>query len=473
MRMKIGYFGLLMCFISLFVTIGVQAQTNTAVGVYEAKDKISGMTRLGYLEINLDESTVPDFSQQFEKDKNYRFMLLPENFQKKPSTYFKGQKAAGFVKFQSKMLFINSEICKLTEPNKGDNCWTLNWEDDLGKKGKCILYMPTDSTLLFIGLGSFDKSIGPDSLLFVLSKQATANKPYLIRKVRPQKAETPPATDKPSSSTSFPNIPKDLADWRPTAPKVLKLPPANSGVIKGSWMGRNSDESTVLIKLNSTAKTIYYHDIAYYGTIIMDGPTFIEEGVLAIVKLKENQFGLYTRSLNSGAQPLHYSIVVAYYKDLMFYPTADTPGLTQMGRPSPVSTMIYCKAICEQAIGLFTTGKEVANFPMNLYRKSRYKSATGDFESCYGFIFTSFNSGSRIDADKIISSNPIDEKTFNIKYECGRTGNVYIATLVYDATLKSLKVTQVKMLKQESDFPDSDDCYLPDSAIKYVGPLKE
>ncbi len=35
------------------------------------------MTRLGYLEINLDELLVPDFSQQFVKGQNHKFMLLP------------------------------------------------------------------------------------------------------------------------------------------------------------------------------------------------------------------------------------------------------------------------------------------------------------------------------------------------------------------------------------------------------------
>lgn len=103
---------------TLLAAMSVQAQVNTPIGVYEAKDKVNGLTRLGYIEINLDEATVPDFSQQFEKDKNYPFVLLPENFQKKPSTYFKGQKAAGFLKYQSKMLFVNSEVCKLTSQAK-------------------------------------------------------------------------------------------------------------------------------------------------------------------------------------------------------------------------------------------------------------------------------------------------------------------------------------------------------------------
>lgn len=461
----------LFLFWAFFVAIGVQAQTNTAVGVYEAKDKFVAVNRLGYLEINLDEFSVPDFSQQFEKDKEYQFMLLPKDFHKKTSTYFKGQKAAGFIKYQSRMLLVNSEVYKLTEPNsQGNNCWTLKWEDNLGKNGKCTLYVPTDSTLLFVGLGSLAKAIGPDSLRFTLSRQATASKPYLVRKPQPQQTETPPAIEKPSSSTSTPNIPKSLSDWQPKAPQTIKLPSANSGVIKGSWMGKNSNESVVQIKLNSTAKTIDYYGTPYYGTIMMEGLTYMEEGVVAIVKKEDSLFELYTRSLNTDSEELHYSIVVTYYKDILFFPTS-TPGLTQMGRPAPVSRMIYCKAICEHAIGMFTTGKEVAGFPLNLYQKSNFRDSSGELVLSHGSIFSSFNQGSRVDEDQIISSTPVDEKTFNIKYICGRTGNVYIATLVYDAPTKAMKVTKVKMINSESDFPD--DCYLNNATIKYVGPLKE
>ena len=459
---------------TLLAAMSVQAQVNTPVGVYEAKDKVDGMTRLGYLEINLDETSVPDFSQVFEKDKNYPFMLLPENFQKKPSAYFKGQKANGFAKYQSKMLFVNSNICKLTDPVKGDNCWTLNWEDDMGKKGKCTMYVPTDSTLLFVGLGSFAKAIGPDSLKFVLVKQATANKAsYLTRKPRPQQVETPSATNKQSATTPMPNIPKELSDWKPAAPAAIKMPPANSGIIKGAWMGQNSDGSGVLIKLNSTAKTIKYYGTPYFGTIMMQGPTYIEEGIVRVTKLGENKFALYSVPLNTGVQDLHYSVVATYYKDLLFYPTAATPGRNQMGRTSPVSQMIFCKAICENAIGMFTTGKEVSNFPLNLYQKGYYKNSMGDNEECYGFIFTSFNVGRYIDDDKVISTEPIDGKSVRIKYQCGRTGNIYTAVLVYDINTRALKPTQIKMVKAESDSPDSDDCYLSRCVIKYVGPLKD
>ena len=61
-------------FFSLLVLaalLKVQAQGIAPIGVYEGKDKILGMTRLGYLEINMDEPLVPDFSQQFVKGQNH------------------------------------------------------------------------------------------------------------------------------------------------------------------------------------------------------------------------------------------------------------------------------------------------------------------------------------------------------------------------------------------------------------------
>ena len=62
-------------FFSLLVLaalLKVQAQGIAPIGVYEGKDKILGMTRLGYLEINMDEPLVPDFSQQFVKSTGTR-----------------------------------------------------------------------------------------------------------------------------------------------------------------------------------------------------------------------------------------------------------------------------------------------------------------------------------------------------------------------------------------------------------------
>ena len=323
-------------FFSLLVLaalLKVQAQGIAPIGVYEGKDKILGMTRLGYLEINMDEPLVPDFSQQFVKGQNHKFMFLPDNYQKKPSTHFRGQKATGFVKFQNRMLLVNSEVCKLSNPSEGDNCWTLDWENEMGQKGKCTLYAPTDSTLLFIGLGSFDKSIGPDSLMFALNKEMTSSagkQPYFTRKPRPQGDE------------GLDYIPAILRTYKPSVPPTLTVPTSNSGYIKGEWIGKLDNGSVMSIKLNSTAKSISYYGHKYYGLIKMNGPTFIEEGVIAVKKIGDAMYGLYTRPLSTDVQAIHYSVVACYMKNILFFPTSATPAKTVMGRPAPKPVSMYC-----------------------------------------------------------------------------------------------------------------------------------
>lgn len=468
-------------FLMLLAILKVQAQGISPIGVYEGKDKVSGMTRLGYLEINLDEPLVPDFSQQFVKGQNHKFMLLPDNFQKKPSTHFKGQKATGFIKFQNRMLIVNSEVCKLSNPSEGDNCWRLDWENEMGQKGKCTLYVPTDSTLLFIGLGSFSKSIGPDSLLFLLDKEMTSEagkRPYFTRKPRPQKAGKidKPSNDSPHVTNYIPNnIPAQLRSYKPSVPPTIKVPATNSGYIKGMWIGKLSNESVISIELNSASKSISYLGHKYYGLIRMDGPTFIEEGVIAIKKIRSSMYGLYTRSLKTGNSDIHYSIVAVYMNDLLFFPTSATRAKDAMGRPAPTPESIFCKPPQPHFIPCCSTGKGVEDFPLNFYQKINYSDGEGHSIACYGII--PINTGNRMDADVILEAHPdiygspVDKKHVRIKYKCGRTENVYMAVLVYNPQKTEFKVTQVKMVKSESKYPDMDDCYLPTTIIGCVGLL--
>ena len=84
--------------------------------------------------------------------------------------------------------------------------------------------------------------------------------------------------------------------------------------------------------------------------------------------------------------------------------------------------------------------------------------------------------GSRSDEDIILEAYPdmhgVDKKNVKIKYRCGRTENVYTAVLVYNPQKTEYKVTQVKMVKSESEYPDINDCYLQDGIIKCVGLLQ-
>ena len=172
--------------------ISVCAQSITkglTCGVYEAMDKVEGLSRQAYMEINITDPSVPDISQTFKKGELHKFNVLPEDFMKKPSDYFKGQKANAFVRYRSKMLFTNVEVCKLDSAIATDYGWKLTWVSDFdGKKGTCELHIEADGTLYFVGLGSFARSISCDNLRFKkVDLKNNALKEYLKGK---HKAET-------------------------------------------------------------------------------------------------------------------------------------------------------------------------------------------------------------------------------------------------------------------------------------------
>ena len=73
-------------------------------GVYEAADKVDGLTRQGYMEINIKEPAVPDFSQTFVKGATHNFSLLPSDFMKKPSRYLPERKPRASSSIAAKYL---------------------------------------------------------------------------------------------------------------------------------------------------------------------------------------------------------------------------------------------------------------------------------------------------------------------------------------------------------------------------------
>lgn len=436
-------------------------------GDYEGTDKIDGLTRQAYLEINISDPSVPDFSQTFKKGEMYKFQVLPTTFMKKPSAYFKGQKANGFIRFHSKILIGNSEVCKLTNPVKTDEGWTLTWHSDMGKTGTCRLVVNTDGTMHFIGLGTFSKGINPDNLKLQKVNTPSTPKDYLKVSVPAGK----PVSSLPGQPRTQDKGNKDMPAYTVEKDKAgnIKLPPANTGLIRGEWIGKNTDGSGIIISINSQQKVYKHSGTLYYGTIMMQGASYIEEGILRVKKIDNNAFAIYSCPLNTGNLSLNVSIVVLYNGAIKFYPKEGIEALTQMGRPAPLSQMIYCLPLKTQYKGKFTTGKEVSPFYLNFYYKDYYDSGYGDKELGYGCITTSFNMGRYTDSDFITEAEIMPNGHVKIKYTCGRTGNVYTAELVYSAGTKSYKPTQIKMKQDESDSPDSDDCYLHNAVIKLLG----
>lgn len=136
------------------------------------------------MEINIKEPAVPDFSQTFVKGATHNFSLLLSDFMKKPSRYFAGKKATGFIKYRSKILISNTETLMLTDPEPMQGGYRLKWASDMGKTGTCTMTIAADGTLWFTGLGTFDKSIGPDKLVFVRQPGQTAARTYLAAGTR-------------------------------------------------------------------------------------------------------------------------------------------------------------------------------------------------------------------------------------------------------------------------------------------------
>lgn len=440
------------------------AQVNPPCGVYEAADKVDGMSRQAYMEINMTDPVVPDFSQTFKKGELHKFGKVSDDFMKKPSQYFKGQKATAFVRYRSKAIIANTEVCRLSDPKRTAEGWTLTWTDDLGKKGTCTMYVDSDTTLYFIGLGSFTKGINPDKLRFVRIASLSAGKDYLTPKAGGGSDAAQPAK-KPSASASAPK-----GGYTPKSPagKPLTLPAANSGTLKGEWTGQNVDGSRIVVRLNAQARAYKMHGRAYYGTIVMDGPTYLEEGVVRICQVGQQSYDVYSYPLSTDDQSLGLSVVRVDDKNLYYNPDRGIEALTQMGRHAPLSEVIICRPLNPLLSGRYTTGNEVRPFEMDFYIKKYYDNGEGTQTEGYGCITSSFGGGMRIDNDVITEAKIEESGRVQIKYRCGRTGNVYKGTLSYNHKTKTFSVQGIVMVKDESEAPEMNDCHIPQIRIRQV-----
>lgn len=197
------------------------------IGAFEGSDKVNGLQRQAYLEINITAPIVPDFSQTFKQGELHPFRFLPDDFMKKPSKHFKGQKATGFIRFKSKSLLSNTETCRLHSPVRTKFGWELKWDSDFSlNSGKCELHINEDGTMFFIGLGGLADGTDSDSLILnkselkhgadyfqkkqsknIIENQPT--KPVVPQQVPtkpavPQQVPTNPATQQPQGNKTAP-----------------------------------------------------------------------------------------------------------------------------------------------------------------------------------------------------------------------------------------------------------------------------
>lgn len=462
------------------------AQAQEPCGVYEAADKVDGLTRQGYMEINIKEPAVPDFSQTFVKGATHSFSLLPSDFMKKPSRYFAGKKATGFIKYRSKILISNTETLMLTDPEPVNGGYKLNWTSDMGKTGTCTMTIAADGTLWFTGLGTFDKSIGPDKLVFVKQHKQTASRTYLASgSDKPQPEGGKPATNKPATGqtgsstnggeTSAAAIDKEQTilptDGTPAykpetdAAGNIKLPKASSGTLAGKWIG----DGGLMIKLNSTNRAYIYSNAVYYGFVTMEGPGYISEGIVAVVKHSDTCVGLYTIPLDTDVRQIHYSeIHLDQSGQAATYHLCGSVEVRSQTYNLITNTAIYqLKPLDTRYYGMFSTGNEVNPVPLNFYFKQSYDDGYGNVKLGYGCITLSYNMGSYIDNDFIYDAQIQENGSVRIKYQCGRTDNKYSALLVWSKTKKSWSVTQIKRIEGSSD-----DCYMMnDPQITFKGDI--
>lgn len=453
--------------LQVMFVLAAGAQLQNPCGVYEAADKTDGLTRQGYMEINITEPVVPDFSQTFVKGATHSFSLLPSDFMKKPSRYFAGKKATGFIKYRSKMLISNTETLMLTDPEPVQGGYKLKWASDMGKTGICTMTLAADGTLWFTGLGTFDKSIGPDKLVFVRQAEQTAAKPYLAAGGTNPAGNKPPTgrtdeglkdgeTSAAAEDKGRTSVPTDgTPAYKPETDAAgnIKLPKASSGTLTGRWIGNGG----LMIKLNSMKKAYKYYNATYHGFITMEGPGYISEGIVAVVKHSDTCVGLYSIPLDTDVRQTHYSeIHLDQSGQASTYHLCGSVEVRSQTYKLITNTAIYqLKPLDTCYYGMFSTGNEVKPVPLNFYFKQAYDDGYGNVKEGYGCITLSYNMGSYIDNDFIYDAQIQANGSVRIKYQCGRTDNKYSALLVWNKAKKSWSVTQIKRIEGSSD-----DCYM-------------
>lgn len=444
--------------LTALVALSVSAQSHVPCGAYEGADKNEGVVRQIYLEINLEEPVVPDFSQTFTKGKDYAFQLLPADFMKKPSGTFKGQKAHGFVKYRSKYALANTEVCRLSDPERTADGWKLAWKSDYGKSGTCELHIVNDTTLRFTGLGYLSKSLSCDGLLLTKVQRPAAQKDYLTPRSVPQ----PKAPESPSPEAGKPSAEAPFAPSVDGEGNVL-MPKSNTGSLRGEWVGA----SGILLKVDALSQRYEYGGERYYGIIRLDGPGYIHEGVVRVQQLAADEYILYTIPLDTDFLPIHWLRVKLPAPGdpfLQLWPTGGPRELDQMGKELRKVIFYGLCPVQPHYVGRFTTGREVQPFRLDFLERDYRDNGTGSQTYSHGCVTSSFNSGSYIDHDVILSTSIDERGNVNIEYRCGRTDNLYKAILVYNAAKKSYLVREVKRLSGEDD-----DCALPTETLKYLG----
>lgn len=166
--------------LALLLSVAMQAQINLA-GTYEGEMNDNITRKRMYANLDFING-VPDFTQIFTS-KESPLKILPKDFMnaKKLKKNFIGQTAPGFIRYNTKTIFSDTEEIKLTNPQLENGILTAEWINHDGKKGKCFIIANPDNTIQILGLTTLDPEFGPDNLVLTRteSKLPEGAQPYV------------------------------------------------------------------------------------------------------------------------------------------------------------------------------------------------------------------------------------------------------------------------------------------------------
>ncbi len=158
----------------------LSAQINLA-GTYEGEMNDNITRKRMYANLDFING-VPDFTQIFTA-KEAPLKILPKDFMnaKKLKKNFAGQTAPGFIRYNSKTIFSDTEEIKLTNPRLENGVLFADWVNHDGKQGKCVIIANNDNTIQILGLTTLDTDFGPDNLILTRteSKLPEGAQPYV------------------------------------------------------------------------------------------------------------------------------------------------------------------------------------------------------------------------------------------------------------------------------------------------------
>lgn len=439
--------GMLGSVLLLVLSVWCQAQTINLAGVYEANTKGESGTKQLYAVLDFNTCKIPDFTQTFSSGGENTFKFLPSDYMKKITKVFKGTLAAGFVKYKDKYLFSLTEYLRLTNPRVENGVITVDWEDELARKGSCTVIVNEDKSIVFKGLGAFEGTTNPDGLVVSCVEDRSVSTPQNVSR---------DAEQKPFISSS---VKMATPEERAAAENIAVAVPQVKAPFKGEWY---SPELSIKLDL--------------YGKSVPDIMAMDEDPCAGIIQVKEEMGNGYSSILSFridggtvyakvlGSENEEIDVILKYMEDgsLIFIPKSLTYWPMDRDGVSLFPAAFYKLAKKAPFVGRWQTkdGNSVMN--IDLYEQMVYEDAGNESIKGHGYINLVMGAGMRVDNCTIEACRPDGNKA-EIDYVSGRDDNTYRSTLIYDPATQQIVVKGCKLIKK-GDF-GIEDCYMGDGLI--------